>query len=190
MDSFELNKILGAVLATCLGVLSINIAAGAIFAPGKLAKPGYDIVVPEKAPSGAAKPAEDKQEPIEQLLAKAEVGRGENSAKKCAACHTFTKGGRPHVGPNLWGVVGRPKASEAGFNYSAALKAKGGNWSIDDLNQFISNPRGYLPGTNMTFAGVPRGSERADVIAYLNTLSDNPAPLPKAAEATGAPKAQ
>ena len=190
MDSFELNKILGAVLGTCLGVLSINIAAGAIFAPGKPAKPGYDIVVPEKTPSGAAKPAEDKQQPIEQLLAKAEVGRGENSAKKCAACHTFNKGGRPLVGPNLWGVVGRPKASEAGFNYSAALKAKGGNWTIDDLNQFITNPKGYVPGTNMTFAGVPRGSERADVIAYLNTLSDNPAPLPKAAEATGAPKAQ
>lgn len=190
MDSFELNKIIGAVLATCLGVLSINIAAGAIFAPGKPAKPGYDIAVPEQAPSGAAKPAEDKQEPIEQLLAKAEVGRGENAAKKCQACHTFTKGGRPLVGPNLWGVVGRPKASEAGFNYSAALKAKGGNWTIDDLNQFIHNPRGYVPGTNMTFAGISRGSERADVIAYLNTLSDNPAPLPKAAEGTGAPKAQ
>ena len=111
MDSFELNKILGAVLATCLGVLSINIAAGAIFAPGKPAKPGYEIAVPEQAPSGAAKPAEDKQEPIEQLLAKAEVGRGETSAKKCAACHTFNKGGRPLVGPNLWGIVGRPKAS-------------------------------------------------------------------------------
>ena len=191
MDSFELNKILGAILGTCLGVLSINIAAGAIFAPTKPAKPGYDIVVPEQAPGGQAKPAEpEKQESIEHLLAKADVGRGESSAKKCAACHTFNKGGRNLVGPNLWGVVGRPKASEAGFNYSAAMKAKGGNWTIDELNQFINNPRGYVPGTNMTFAGVQRGSERADVIAYLNTLSDNPAPLPKAAEAAGAPKAQ
>jgi cytochrome c len=189
MDSFEVNKILGAILGTCLGVLSINIAAGAIFAPEKPAKPGYEIVVPEKAPSG--QPAEpQKQEPIEQLLAKADVGRGENAAKKCQACHTFTKGGRNLVGPNLWGVVGRPKASESGFNYSAALKAKGGTWTIDDLNQFIVNPRGYIPGTNMTFAGVQRGGERADVIAYLNSLSDNPAPLPKAAEAPGAPKSQ
>jgi cytochrome c len=94
------------------------------------------------------------------------------------------------VGPNLWGVVGRPRASEAGFNYSAAMKAKGGNWTIDDLNQFINNPRGFIPGTNMTFAGIQRGGERADVIAYLNSLSDNPAPLPKAAEAAGGAKQQ
>jgi cytochrome c len=187
MDSFELNKILGAILGTCLGVLTINIAAGAIFAPVKPAKPGYDIAVPEQKPGGAAAPAQEQQQPIEQLLANADPGRGENSAKKCAACHTFNKGGRPLVGPNLWGVVGRPKGSEAGFNYSAAIKAKGGNWTIDDLSQFITNPRGFIAGTNMTFAGIPRGSERADIIAYLNTLSDNPAPLPKAAEAP-APK--
>jgi cytochrome c len=189
MDSFELNKILGAILGTCLGVLSINIAAEAIFAPTKPAKPGYEIAVPE--PSGEAKPQQQEpQQPIEQLLASADVGRGESSAKKCAACHTFNKGGRTLVGPNLWGVVGRSKASEPGFNYSAALKSKGGNWTVDDLNQFITNPKGTVPGTNMTFAGVPRASERADIIAYLNSLADNPAPLPKAAEASGAPKAQ
>ncbi|HXL48909.1 MAG TPA: cytochrome c family protein [Xanthobacteraceae bacterium] len=189
MDSFEVNKILGAILGTCLGILAINIAAGAIFAPEKLAKPGYEAAVPEQAPSGT--PAEqEKQQPIEQLLANADMKRGENSAKKCQACHTFNKGGRNLVGPNLWGVVGRPRASEAGFNYSAAMKAKGGNWTIEELNQFITNPRGSIPGTNMTFAGISRGSERADVIAYLNSLSDNPAPLPKAAEAAGGAKPQ
>jgi cytochrome c len=189
MDSFELNKILGAILGTCLGVLSINIAAGAIFAPVKPAKPGYDVVVPEH-PAGGAQPTKEPEVPIEQLLAKASISKGETSAKKCQACHNFTKGGPNLVGPDLWGVVGRPKASHPGFNYSAAMKGKGGNWTVDDLNQFIASPRGFVPGTNMTFAGIPRESERADVIAYLNSLSDNPAPLPKAAEGESAPKAQ
>jgi len=191
VDSFELNKILGAILGTCLGLLAINIAAGAIFAPTNPAKPGYEIEVPEQKPGGQPQQQpQEQQQPIEQLLANADVGRGENAAKKCAACHTFNKGGRPLVGPNLWGVVGRPKGSEAGFNYSAAIKSKGGNWTIDDINQFITNPKAFVPGTNMTFAGVPRATERADIIAYLNGLSDNPAPLPKAAEASGAPKPQ
>jgi len=189
MDSFEVNKILGAVLGTCLCLLAINIAASAIFAPEKPAKPGYELGVPEQPPSG--KPAEqEKQQPIEQLLANADMKRGENSAKKCQACHTFNKGGRNLVGPNLWGVVGRQRASEPGFNYSGAMKAKGGNWTIEDLNQFITNPRGFIPGTNMSFAGIPRGTDRADVITYLNSLSDNPAPLPKAAEAGGGAKPQ
>jgi cytochrome c len=183
MDSFELNKILGAILATCLFVISINIAAGALFTAPKPAKPGYEIAVAERPAGGggAAAPAQD--EPLEKRFASATPERGETAAKKCQACHTFGKGEPNRVGPNLYGVVGRPKASVNGFNYSAAMKAKGGNWTPDELDHFLTNPKAYIPGTNMSFAGLPRGSERADVITFLNTKSDSPAQLPKAAEA-------
>lgn len=189
MDSFELNKILGAVLGTCLVLLSLNIAAGALFAPHKPAKPGFNIEVPEHPAGQAAKPAEPEV-PFATLLASADVKRGESAAKKCIACHSFQQGGPNQIGPNLWGIVNRRKASHGGFNYSAAMKGQSGNWSIDDLNTYLLNPRGMVPGTAMAFPGIPRGSERADVVAYLNSLSDNPAPLPKAAAAPPAPAAQ
>jgi cytochrome c len=190
MDSFELNKILGAILGTCLFTLALNIAAGAMFSAPKPAKQGYEVAVQEHpAAGGPAAPA--PEEPIEKLLASASVEKGENSAKKCQACHTFNKGEPNRVGPNLYGVVGRDKAAVPGFNYSAAMKAKGGKWTIEELDQYLINPRGYVPGTAMSFAGLPRGSERADVIAFLNAKSDNPAPLPKAAEApSSGPKTQ
>ena len=185
MDSFEINKILGAVLGTCLILLSLNIAASAVFAPHKPAKPGYDIVVPEH-PTEEAKPG-TPEVPFATLLASADLARGENSAKKCVACHTFQKGGPNLVGPNLWGIVNRPKASIAGFNYSGAMKGKTGNWTIDDLNIYLQNPKAMVPGTAMNFPGIPKVSERADVIAFLNSKADNPAPLPKAAEGPAAP---
>lgn len=182
MDSFELNKILGALLATCLAVLSLNIAAGAVFTPSKIEKPGYAIVVPDVPAAGeAAKP--EPAEPIAVRLASSDPKKGETAAKQCAACHTFEKGGPNRVGPNLFGIVDRAKASVAGFNYSAALKAKGGSWTFDDLDHFLTNPKAWLPGTNMSYAGLGRGGQRADLINFLHTLSDNPVPLPKAAEA-------
>jgi cytochrome c len=113
------------------------------------------------------------------------VEKGQAAAKQCQACHTFEKGGPNRVGPNLWNIVNRPRASESGFNYSAAMKGKAANWSFDELNKFLANPRGYIPGTAMTYAGISRAEQRADLIDYLHTLSDNPVPLPKAAE--GAP---
>jgi cytochrome c len=158
-----------------------------MFHPVKPAKPGLEVVVTEHPAGGAAKPEPDQ--PIAQLLASADVSKGESSAKKCAACHTFGKGEPNRVGPNLYGVVGRPKGTEGGFAYSDAMKKKGGNWTIDDLNEFLQAPQKYAPGTKMSFAGLPRGGERADVLAYLNAKSDNPQPLPKAADAGGAPKA-
>jgi cytochrome c len=184
MDSFEINKILGALLFTCLCLLSLNIAAEAVFHPVKPAKPGFEVAATE--PSATPGAAKEPDEPIEKLLASATVDKGANAAKKCAACHTFGKGEPNRVGPNLYGVVGRPKGTEGGFDYSAALKSKGGNWTVEDLDKFLANPKGFAPGTKMSFAGVPRGSERADLIVFLNSKSDNPTSLPKAADAGAA----
>jgi cytochrome c len=182
MDSFELNKILGAILGTCLVVLATSFAAGAIFSPKKPEKPGFEIAVKaEAAPGKEAAPA--PAVPIEKLLQTASVEKGQAAAKKCQACHTFEKGGPNRVGPNLYGIVGDKRGVDRnGFNFSAAMKAKGGTWTYDDLNKFIDHPKGFIPGTAMGFAGIQKDSERADVIDYLHTLSDNPVPLPTAAK--------
>jgi cytochrome c len=179
MDSFELNKILGALLGTCLVLLTLNIAAGALFSAHAPAKPGYEVAVKEEAqgPAGAQAPAD---EPLPVRLASADMGRGENAAKKCVACHTFGKGEPNRVGPNLYGVVGRGKAAVAGFNYSAGMKAQKGEWTPEDLDAFLASPKGAVPGTSMTLAGL-RGKERADVILFLNSKSDKPVDLPKQA---------
>jgi cytochrome c len=189
MDSFELNKILGALLGTCMVLLAVHIASGAIFAAPVPAKPGYVIEVKQEAPAApsggtAAPPA---QVPIENLLASASVQQGEQTAKECELCHNLGKGQGAKIGPDLYGVVGRPVASEPGFNYSAALKAKGGTWTFDALNPWLTNPRADVPGTLMTFAGITSEKQRADVIAYLNSNSDKPLPLPKPAQSQPAP---
>ena len=182
MDSFELNKILGALLGTCILVLVTSFAANAVFTPKNPEKPGFEIAVKEES-HGGAPAAAAPSEPIEKLLQTASVEKGAASAKKCAACHTFEKGGPNRVGPNLFGVLNEKKGEgRGGFNFSAAMKAKGGTWTYDDLNKFLTNSKAFVPGTAMGFAGIAKDSERADVIAYLRTLADNPAPLPTAAK--------
>jgi cytochrome c len=188
MDSFEINKILGALLGTCLVLVAVHIASGAIFETPVPAKPGYVVEVKQEQPAtnggAAAAPAEV---PIENLLASASVQRGTQIAKQCELCHNLGKGQGNKIGPDLYGVVGRQVASEAGFSYSASLKAKGGTWTFDALNTWLTNPRADVPGTLMTFAGLSSEKQRADVIAYLNSNSDKPLPLPQAAQTQPAP---
>ena len=139
MNSFELNKILGAILGTCLITLALNIGAGAIFAPEKPAKPGYMIAV--KTEGGGEKTAEKPKEvPLPVRLAKASVDKGKSTAKQCQACHTFEKGGPNRVGPNLWNVVGEVRGEGRGFNFSKAMKEKGGKWTFEELDKFLADP--------------------------------------------------
>jgi cytochrome c len=169
MNSFRMNKILGAILGTLLFLQAMRIVDGA-FAPAKIAEPPAKK---EEHPAVSVPP-------IEPLLASASAERGQESAKPCGICHNFQEGQGPKIGPDLYGVVGRPVASVPGFNYSPALKAKGGKWTFSELNTWIANPRADVPGTTMTFPGIPNENRRAEVIVYLNTLSHNPVPLPQA----------
>ncbi|HXW47865.1 MAG TPA: cytochrome c family protein [Xanthobacteraceae bacterium] len=185
MNSFELNKVLGALLGTCLVLVAVHIASGAIFTPEKPGKPGYEIAVKEEQPQAGAAPAAPAEEPIADALVSASVQRGADIAKQCEACHNVQEGQGAKVGPDLYDVVGRKIASVAGFNYSSALKAKSGTWDFDTLNAWLTKPAAFAPGTAMTFAGLPSEKQRADVIDFLDSLSASPVPLPKPQNASG-----
>jgi cytochrome c len=180
MNSFELNKVLGAVLGALLFVMGMGILSEIIYTPHKPALPGYDLPAPteEAAQSGGGEQAA-QAEPLPVLLASADAARGQAAAKKCQACHDLSKGGPNKIGPNLYGVISRAKGSHEGFAYSSAMKGKGGEWTFEDINHFITNPKAFVPGTIMAFAGISSPKERADVIKYLDSLSENPVPLPQ-----------
>jgi cytochrome c len=145
-----------------------------------VALPPPDEVPPPAPAASAASAAPAGEPPVDTLLASASAAKGEADTRQlgCVACHTFNEGGKAGLGPNLYGVVGGPHAHMPGFAYSEALKSKQGPWTYDELYQWLKKPSAYAPGTKMTFVGIPKPAERADVIAYLRSLSPNPEPLP------------
>jgi len=176
MASF--NTVAGCVLASALFAMVLGKVSNALVHPHKLEKPA--IAVSDEAPTTAvaAAPAQELP-PIGPKLAGANVEAGKAIfQKQCFTCHTVDKGGPNKVGPNLWGVVGRKKGSHAGFSYSSGMEAKGGDWTYEDINHMIFKPPAFIKGTKMAFAGLPKEQERADVIAFLRTMSDSPQPLP------------
>jgi cytochrome c len=179
METTDSNKLAMAVLGTLLLTMVLGIFSSAIFAPHKALKAGYDLPGAQEAASAPAPANAPPEEPLPALLAKADPAKGANDTKPCQACHNFDKGGPAKVGPPLYGVVGRPVASIAGFAYSDVLKGMGGDWSYDKIFNFIKNPKGMEPGTKMTYPGEPDPHKRADILAYLQTLSDSPVPFPK-----------
>jgi len=187
IDEFEFTKIAGAVLSALLLIFGtrtlIDLNVG--HAPQK---PGFQLPAAEAgggaagAPAAAASATETPEEAAKKvvaLLPKANADNGKAIFKKCGACHVAEKGKPVTVGPNLWDIVNRPRASFPGFKYSDAMKAKAGDWSFEELARFIHSPKTYIPGTKMVFAGLSSEGDEADLLAYLATLADTPVPLPK-----------
>jgi len=180
MHSNELNKVFAAILSVMTFTVALWIFAEQIFYPKHPAEPAY-VVETAEAPAAQAQQQAPQAIDIRAIMASADATRGQAAFRPCAACHTVERGGANRVGPNLWNTVAQRKAHIEGFNYSATMRqaaAAGQQWGYEELYRFLENPRGYMNGTSMSFAGIRRSQERADVIAYLRSLADNPAPLP------------
>lgn len=184
MQTTDGNKIAMAVLGTLTFVMLTSFGRDLLFTEKKGAKAGYELAMPEAAAAAAAPAAGPAAEPITVRLAAADAGKGEAQFRQCLACHVNSKDGSSagKQGPTMWNVVERKKAAIAGFAYSNGMSAQGGkgeSWTYDNLDKFIESPRGYTPGTKMSFAGISNPKSRADLIAYIRSLADAPVALPK-----------
>ena len=180
MDSFELNKIIAAVLMVALLVIGIGKLADVIFYVEKPKTPSYSIEVEQAVATSAEKGSISNEEKIDinALMAMGDIATGEKVFKKCAACHSIVKGGKNNIGPALYNVVGRQIGSVSDYKYSKALSEYGKEWTFEELNGYLIKPAKWIKGTKMAFAGLRKEKDRASVILYLNQNSDNPLPLP------------
>ena len=180
MDSFELNKVIAAILMVALLIIGIGKLSNVIFYVEKPETPGYSVEVEQTTVASSqtsSQTAEDKID-IAELIAMGDIATGEKVFKKCAACHSIVKGGKNNIGPALYNVVGRQIGSVSDYKYSKALSEYGKEWSFEELNGYLIKPAKWIKGTKMAFAGLRKEKDRASVIMYLNQNSDNPLPLP------------
>lgn len=186
MDSFEWNKIVGAVLGTLLFVVAVKIGSEMIFEVPMPLKPGYVVqgVPAASRGTGPAQPAEEPLPDFGTVLAKADLTKGQQVAQRCQQCHDLSKGGPDKIGPNLWGIVGRARASRSSFSYSSAMASSHAPWTFEALFKYLKSPQAIVPGTKMTFAGLPSAQDRINLIAWLRTQSDSPMPIPPPAPAS------
>ena len=179
MDSFELNKIIAAILMVALLVIGLGKIADGVFHVNKPENPGYKVEVEQKLTSSTSQVAEVEQKvDIAAIMALGDVDSGEKIFKKCAACHSINKGGKNKIGPALYNVVGRAVGRVDDYKYSKALASYGKEWTFEELNGFLTKPSSYLKGTKMSYAGLRKEKDRASVIKYLNQSSDRPKLLP------------
>lgn len=181
MDSFEWNKIFGAVLAAAFVVLGLNFLSDGLFSAHAPEKPGYKLAgAAATGDHGAKKKTAAVIESVDTMLASADIAAGKKVAKKCTACHNFEAGSKNKVGPVLYDVVNRALGGVDGFGYSGGLKkfAEGKTWDYATLNSFLYKPKAFIKGTSMGFAGLKKTKDRAAIIAYLRSLSGSPAALP------------
>ena len=182
MDSFEINKIIAAVLLTALIIIGIGKFTDILFHIEKPQQSAYKIEGLEVATTSVSKDdTEDKVAEvvdIKALLAMGDLGHGEKVFKKCSACHQIAADGKNMIGPNLWGVIGRTAGSVSDYKYSKAMVAYAKEWSFEEMNSYLIKPQAYIKGTKMAFAGLRKEKDRASVILYMNSKGDNPKPLP------------
>ena len=181
MDSFEINKIIAAVLLTALIVIGIGKFTDILFHVEKLKESAYKIEGLETATVSASTNSETKvveKVDIAQLLSLGDLAHGEKVFKKCSACHMIASGGKNMIGPNLWGVIGRTAGSVSDYKYSKAMVAYAKQWNFEEMNSYLIKPQAYIKGTKMAFAGLRKEKDRASVILYMNSKSSSPKPLP------------